>query len=153
MKFIIPLIVSVFILLSCGSSKSDKKINHFIVEKATYQNWYGGLKGVRGINIEITGKSISEKAIYQTVFFANKSTKINTAISGNRTILKANINTSTRQNIILSSDRNQEFKNKPPTKPKYPNLSKNEAVIEYTLNGKLNTFKVNLTKKEDLFYP
>ena len=155
MKYIIVTFIIFLSIFACNSKKQKSDINStpLIIQKAFYQNWYGGREGVTGINIEISAKLDSKDCIYQTAYYLNKKAKINTKKNGEFIVLKANINTSTRRDRMLSSDRDKEYGNEAPTKSKYPNLTKNQTVIEYTQNGKLKHFTVDLVEKEALYYP
>lgn len=69
-------------------------------------------------------------------------------------MLTVNINTSSlKQDRIISKNKEDEFGNQVPIKPKYLNLKKSEAVIEYLQDGILKYYKVSLTEKEALYYP
>lgn len=148
--FIAIIIITV---TSCKSKQTKSNVKPLSIITATYQNWYGGREGVRGIKIVIKGAQNSKNYTYKDLYFQNKKAAINTTTNDKIIELTANINTGYRTNErILSSNTNKEYKNTPPTKPKYPNLEKDEAVIEYEYQGKLKSFKLLLKKKKDLFY-
>lgn len=140
------------VLFSCSTTKSNVQKAPLKIEKATYQNWYGGLEGVRGVKIEISGKEIVKDCNYETIYYLDKKAKL--TINKNESTIKllGNIDTSYRRNRMLSVNTLHEVNNKPPAKLKYPNLTKEEAIIEYIQNGKLKHFKVELVKKKDLLY-
>ena len=152
MKKSVILLFVIMGMFSCKSTQSNNN-NPLQIETATYQNWYGGREGSRGIKIEIKGKKLKD-CTFKTIYFSNKQAPIDTKITNeNEIYLTANINTAYRKHDrILSSDRNKELKNKVPVKPKYPNLGKEEAVLEYVYKEKLQTIKVTLLKKKDLLY-
>ena len=150
-SFIIIIIITLF---SCKSNQTKTIINPITINTATYQNWYGGREGSKGIKIEIIGKETLKVCTYKNIFFANNQAPIYAkTIENDQIILTANINTGYNiEDKVLSSDKNKEFKNKAPIKQKYPNLGKNEAMIEYLQKGKLYFFKVTLQQKKDLLY-
>jgi len=149
------LIVLLFVLtiISCKTTQENSSKTPFVVKTASYQNWYGGREGSRGIKIEIKGEKVLNNCTYKTIYFFKKEAELNTIVIDNTIELKANINTGFRRHKkVLSSDRNKEFNNKAPIKSKYPNIGEEEAVIEYLYKGKLKTLKLILNKKKDLFY-
>ena len=149
-KFLILfIIVNTF---ACNSAKQQTNKSPLVIEKAFYQHWYGGQRGVKGIKIEINAKLISKDCTYKTIYYLDKKAEINTKQNGKLIVLKANINTSTRKDRMMSSDIGIEYTNQAPTKPKYPNLTKTEAIIEYIQNGELKYFKLDLVEKKALFY-
>ena len=149
---IIALLLFVIPFINCKSSKMDKK-EPFTLIKATYQNWYGGRKGIRGIKIEIYGANPQKDISYKNVYFKNKKASIETTLKDKELFLQANINTSTRDKMLnIHGDSQKEYGNKAPIKSKYPNLKENEAIIDYTQNGEDKIFKINLTKTKDLYY-
>jgi hypothetical protein len=153
MKKLVILILIATALFSCKSTQSKNKVNPINIDLATYQNWYGGREGSRGIKIEINGVPVLQNCTYQTIYFKDKKAEIHTTSKDKNIQLTANINTGYKpEDRMLSSDSNQEYKNKPPVKPKYSNLGKDQAVIEYIYKGKLKSFKIILKKKKDLFF-
>jgi len=152
MKFIY-LLAFIGILNSCNSTKkTNKKAVPFNIESATYQNWYGGREGVRGVTIEISVLNTKKKVSFTTVYYLDKKSTITVKNDNGNYILIGNINTSLIKNRKLASNPQNEYGNKAPIKPKYPNLAKDEAVLEYTINDELFYKKIKLTKKKDLFY-
>jgi len=153
MKKLLFLIFTSAILISCKSTQSKVNDSPITINSATYQNHYGGREGVRGIKIEINATENLKECSYNTIYFSNKKAKIYTTMKDGNIKLAANINTGYKpEDRMLSVDRDKEFKNKAPIKPKYPNLGKDEAIVEYTYKGALKTFKVILKKKKDLFF-
>ena len=154
MKKVLFLLLITFEVFSCKSKQVKTTSNPITINTATYQKWYGGREGSRGIKIEIIGKENLKDCEYKNIYFYNKQAPIYIKNLENDTIeLTANINTGyNRHDRILSSDRNKELKNKAPIKPKYPNLGKDEAMIEYLQKGELNSFKITLKQKKDLLY-
>lgn len=150
-KILIVIVLTSF--FACKSTKEQSKKTPISVETATYQNWYGGRPGVRGVKIKINGILNQKGLVFKTAYYLDKKGEIQTQLEENKLALSKNINTSTRKDILLSSNPNNEFGNKPPIKPKYTNLKENEVIIEYSKNTKIQFFKVVLKKKKDLFYP
>ncbi len=153
MKTKIILIVLLYFVYSCNSTKTKQTNKKPItVENAFFQNWYGGRKGVRGVRIKISGKQLIKDCKYTTIYYLNKTAKLDAKIENEIVSLEANINTSKRSEM-LSVNVYDEYNNKPPTKVKYPNLSSNEAIIEYRINNELRFMKIALTQKESQYYP
>jgi len=151
MKYLF-LILAALSIFACNSTKQKENTNPIVIQKAFYQNWYGGREGIHGIKIEVHAKPVAKDCTYQTMYYLGKQAKIITKQEGENIFLRANINTSTRRNRMLSVDRDKEYGNQAPIKLKYPNLTKNEVLIEYLQNDKLKHFKVPLIRKEPLFY-
>lgn len=143
----------VIILITIYSCNSTKELNTSTpiidVKKAIYQNWYGGLEGVRGVKIIIRAKAKAENCNFTNIYFLDKKAKL-VSVSEDELTLEANINTSTRR-TQLALKPTQEYGNMPPKKLKY-HLEKDEAIIEYTKNGIDKHFKIKLTRKESKFY-
>jgi len=155
MKTNVFLLFAIIFFTSCNSTKSKQKEIPFVVQNATYQDWFGGREGVKGVKIKIVIKSNSKQNNYQTLYYLDKKGKIKSSFNDNNIgVLTVNINTSSlKQDRIISKNKEDEFRNKVPIKPKYLNLKKSEAVIEYLQDGILKYYKVSLTEKEALYYP
>ena len=155
MKTNVFLLFAIIFFTSCNSTKSKQKEIPFVVQNATYQDWFGGQEGVKGVKIKIVIKSNSKQNNYQTLYYLDKKGKIKSSFNDNNIgVLTVNINTSSlKQDRIISKNKEDEFGNQVPIKPKYLNLKKSEAVIEYLQDGILKYYKVSLTEKEALYYP
>lgn len=140
------------VLMNCNSSKNIPEKQPFAIETATYQNWYGGREGVRGVNIKIRMATKQFNVTFLVIYYLNKHSAINTKLLKDRIELTANINTSNRNERILNANPRNEYGNKAPKQLKYPDLKENEAVLEYKLNDKLAFIKITLKKEKDLFY-
>jgi len=125
----------------------------FTLTKATYQNWYGGVKGVKGVKIVILGKDLEKNIVFKTLYYKGKKANIIVSNKENKLVLRVDINTSTREErLILHGDSQREYGNKPPVKSKYPNLKEHEAIIVYLQKEKELFVKINLKKEMDLLY-
>ncbi len=152
MKKIIAFIVLIS-LFACKSTQKQLNELPISIESASYQNWYGGRSGVRGVKIEINGILNKQDLVFKSAYYLDKKSEIQTQIEDDKILLSISINTSKRREMMLSSNPNEEFGNKAPVKPKYADLKENEVVIEYLNNDKIQFIKVELKKKKDLFYP
>jgi len=151
---IIALLLITVLFTNCKSTQSNSK-KPFTITKATYQNWYGGQEGVRGIKIEIQATVIESNITYNSVYFKNKKGKIKLERCDNHKIhITSNINTGYRKHLKnMHSNHQKEYGNKVPVKNSYPDLKENEAVLKYTQHKEEKTIKIILTKKKDIFYP
>lgn len=144
--------ISIFTIIigfyNCGSVKFVKH-PPFEISSAVYESWTGGQPGVQGTNVKInyTTNTFIE---FDSIYFQNKVTKlqIKTATSGKLVI--GYFNTSTRQNeLVLDENPIKEMHNPIPEIKKFPfELNENEAVISYTIKGKLKYYKIKSLKKE-----
>jgi hypothetical protein len=154
MKFL-SIIAILFSFTQCGSIKLDNN-PPFKIEKALYNNWFGGQPGVSGTKIEIELKENSSIA-FDSIFFRNKSTKVEIKTTSKKTLLIAHFNTSKRQNrdLILDVDVTKEIKNTLPEVKKFPfDLKENEALISYKVGNEIKYFKIeNVEKAKSMFFP
>ena len=140
-------ILTILLCLSqCGVSKFDEKPS-FMVKNATFSTWVGGLPGVRGTKVEI---SIIDNSynLFESLYFQNKITKVEKVITGSKTMLIANYNTTKVLNDrILDINPKKEIKNQLPKVDNFPfQLKKNEAVLSFIENGKTKFYKIkNIT--------
>ena len=152
MKTNIYLLFTIILFASCNSTKSSQKEIPFTIQNATYQNWFGGQEGIKGVKIEIVIKTTSEKISFQTLYYQDKKTTIKSINNTNFITLIADINTS-KEDKIISKSKEEEYGNQAPIKPKYPNLTESETIIEFLQNGTKKHYKVSLSEKEALYYP
>ena len=145
---IISALCITFIFLQCASTNFEKQ-PPFKISSATYNNWIGGLPGVRGTKVEIH-LSQKNQITFDSLFFKNSKTKIEKKEVKGEIILIGHFNTQRNQDIILDANPIKELKNKIPKPDKFPfDLKKNEAVISYQLKGKTKYFKVKDIQKQD----
>lgn len=149
-----------FILLSfsnCGSSKSmDSNYKlvdtpPFVINEVFSQKWVAGTQeGGSGTNIQITLGSIDKEVEIMNVYFGDQISKMH---GKSNSIFIGSINNLKNNDVIMDSDPKKEANNTPPVKMPF-NLAKNEAVISYKLNGKMEFFKIeNIIEKPMLSYP
>jgi len=149
----ISTIILIIFLTSCKSKEVTSTKIPFEITNATYNYWYGGREGVRGIAVKIAGTNLKKKIVFNTLYYKDKKAKIYTEIKENKLLLSANIDTSNRRiDHKNHASPQEEYGNKAPIKPKY-NLKEGEAVIEYTQKNKELFFKITLSKKEAVYYP
>jgi len=139
----------------CKSTKFDKT-PPFTVTEATYTNWVGGIKGVRGVNVVINYTSSSEVK-FDSIYFINKVIKIEFKSVKEQQVLVGHFNTSSvnsKEDLVLHADSTKELKNTIPSLKKFPfELKENEAVISYQEGKKTKYFKVeNIKVGKSVFY-
>ena len=117
-------ILSILVILlgfsQCGGSILVKK-SILKVEKAFYNNWFGGQPGVRGTKVEIHLKDASE-VIFVALYFQGKRTKVEVSKIEKFTRIIAHFSTSKRKNrnLILNADMTKELENTLPSLEEFP---------------------------------
>ncbi len=154
MKYIIFTLLLV-VISSCKSTEKTSTTNlPFTITNATYQNWYGGQEGVHGITIRINGIDFDKNTSYQNIYFQNNKAPLITNFKGLKLFLEANINTSTRkENLVIHGNVQKEYGNKAPVKKEHPMLKKGEAILYFTKNNQKLSSKIELNRKETIYYP
>tara|TARA_B110001454_G_scaffold157513_1_gene146824 strand:+ start:1520 stop:1999 length:480 start_codon:yes stop_codon:yes gene_type:complete len=154
MKFL-SIIAILFSFIQCGTIKLENN-PPFKVKNASYHHWIGGQPGVSGTNIIFKLKENSN-INFDSIFFQNKSTKVEINTSANGIILIGNFNTSKRQrkNLILDSNVVKEMKNTLPDLRNFPfKLEENEAILTYRINNRIKYFKIkDIEKVKPIFFP
>ncbi|MGB5361752.1 MAG: hypothetical protein WBN17_00435 [Aureibaculum sp.] len=142
----------------CGSAQFDKN-PPFTINRAYYQDWFGGQPGSKGtfINIELAG-AVSNDIVFDSVFFKGEVTKLDLNTTTSMQVLKGNFISISHndRNIIMHSDPKEEMVNKVRVTPKQNpfELPDNECVISYFIKKKKHYFKVeNLKKEKPIYYP
>jgi len=151
MNKIVKILVLGIILISvsfcCSTKNASKKITNmdhpFKVVEATFSTWVGGQPGVKGkkINISINNFEIQLDSVY----FRNKKSDLKRELdSSPAKFVGVFTNTNTKTDYILHENAAEEYGNKPPkANLNIPfELKETEAVISYTLNGKMYYYKV-----------
>ena len=145
---VLSILIIVISFSQCGSVNFEKN-PPFEITSAVYENWIGGQPGIRGTNVKINYIANTDFE-FNSVYFSNKVTKLQTkkAISGKLVI--GYFNTSTRQNdIVLDENPTKELNNPVPNLKKFPfALKEDEAVISYIINNKTEYYKLKLVNKE-----
>ena len=161
MKTYIILLVSILtmtLFIQCGSAQQfDKKIP-FTIRKAYFQEWMGG-RGSTGmmITLELTAP-VSKKIAVDSLFFKNKTTKLNLSNYDKKYTITGNFisSASVNNNLNMHSNPEKEKTNKAPnTSLSFPfKLSDNECVISYFIKGKKHYYKItDLKKEKTIYYP
>ena len=149
---IIAIIVS---FTQCGSLKLENN-PPFKIEKASYNKWVGGQPGVSGTKIEIALKENST-IVFDSLFFQNKSTKVEINIAAGKTLLIGHFSTSSKQNrdLILDIDATKEIENTLPEVNKLPfELEENEAILSNKVGDKIKYFKIkDIEESKPAFFP
>ncbi len=133
MKIIGLFAIAFLNLVSCSSNKAQQETKQYI-EKVTFQNWVGGIKGAGGgtiINIKLF-KSIPENTQVIKIQFQNRE--------GNITKL----NDVSYQSSIKTFDNESETV---PTDTIITNLKPNQAKVFFKINGKEATVIVDDVKE------
>jgi hypothetical protein len=147
----IKILSILFLLLGfsqCGGSTLVKK-STLKVEKAFYNKWFGGQRGVRGTKVEIHLKDASE-VIFVALYFQGKRTKVEVSQMEKFTRIIAHFSTLKRKNrnLILDADITKELENTLPSLEEFPfQLKENEAILSYKKEGKTLYFKIENIKK------
>ena len=142
----------------CGSAQFDKN-PPFTINKAYYQDWFGGQPGSKGtfVQIELSG-TVSKDIVFDSVFFKSDVTKLDLNKTASMQILKGNFISISHEdrNIIMHSDPKEEMVNKVggATRQNLFEISDNECVISYFIKKKKHYYKVeNLKKEKPIYYP
>ena len=144
-----------FSLSQCGSTKLENN-PPFKFEKASYNNWVGGQPGVSGTKVEVSLKEASN-IDFDSLFFRNKSTKVEINPASGKTLLIGHFNSSKRQNrdLSLDADVTKEMINTLPVVKNIPfELKEYEAILSYKIGNKIKYFKIKSIKKgKSVFFP
>ena len=141
--------------VTCKSISLDTK-PPFKITEASYKSWVGGQPGVHGINVYIN--YTSKKAIdFDSIYFRNKTVKLEAKKQKERKILIGYFNTSTinsKEDLLLQKEASNSDSAKNREVPFPFILKENEAVIRYTIANVVKYYKVsNLKKEASDFYP
>lgn len=129
MKLLVLILVAFFNLNFCSSNKTNEIAEQYI-EKITFQNWVGGIKGAGGgTNLNITLlKPLPESTTLIKIQFQNREGII------------SKLDDVTYQSSIKTFDNVLETL---PTPTIITNLKPNQAKIFFNINGKVNTTIIN----------
>ena len=161
MKYIKTLNIFLFLIVislsftQCKTQDVEDKVPFTITEK-TYFYWVGGKKGTNGTNIEIVGTYKSMNVSFSKIYFQNHEYAIATELNNNGFILKGNFSEFRKKDINMHLTGVKEYGNEAPkNEKKIPfDLHENEAIIEYSINGKVFYHKLNTVKQlETVNYP
>lgn len=151
---IITLVLLFMSVLSCKSSEfiTTNKAP-FKIEKATYSNWIGGVKGVRGYKIEL---ELDTAYKLDSIYFRNMKTILESKKNDAKTYTAIFTIKQIQKDLILHSDSKKEFGNQVPSIQKNipSKLKNNEAVISFQTKKGIQYFKVeNINKVESEKFP
>jgi hypothetical protein len=140
MKIIVLIIVAFFNMNSCSSEKVNQEANQYI-EKITYQNWVGGVKGAGGgtlLNIALL-KSLPSNIEFVKIQFQEREG------------LLTKVNDLSYQSSIKRFDNKLETVPTPTIKT---NLKPNQAKVFFKMDGKESFVIINEVKELPmLMYP
>ena len=158
LKHIFLLVGVSFITLSvsnCGTAKTDSFDANppFEVGSAYVQDWVAGVQGGgSGTNFHITFLNIEEGVVFENGYFGKRGTALLSSPNVRVQYIgyfKNDINT----NVIMDGEAINEAANTPPLVSTF-NLAEDEAVLSYTIGGKLKHYKISgVERKEPLAYP
>ena len=140
MKILVLILVAFFNLNFCSSNKTIQNAEQYI-EKITYQNWVGGIKGAGGgTNLNITLlKPLPENITLIKIQFKNREGII------------SKLDELSYQSSIKTFDNELETV---PTPTIITNLKSNQAKIFFNTNGKENSIIINdVIELPMLMYP
>lgn len=153
----IVLILTSILQSSCGSTKTqDMKLSKspFTDVIAYYNTYVAGLEGGgAGIEFYIEGNVLPERIQLEKVYFQNS---IGRLMQGDRKYVARFRTDRDSQDVMMSSDPNEEAGNIPPTDiEKFPfTLEDGEAGISFKENGVLKFTKLsNVEKRQSIAYP
>jgi len=130
----------------------------FKINSALYNYWAGGVKGVKGIRIEIKGSLKYPSNIeFKQLYFRHHISSIKTTYTNNIFILNGIINTSKREDRIITMHKDpiKEYGNPVPKTISFPfKLKDNEAVISYLKKDKIYYLKiVDVKEGKNQYFP
>lgn len=158
MKKYIQLLSVFTIILSFAQCKTQNTGNEppFKITEKTYFNWVGGKKGTQGFTVQIKGTFDTTILSFSKIYFQNNELTVVPEIYENTFTLIGSKTYLSDKGLTMSGNPVDEYGNQPPDlKKKIPfDLQKNEAVIEYSLSGKVFYYKVkNIKQLETVYYP
>ncbi len=139
---------------NCKTQSIQQEAPFTLVEKS-YFKWAGGKKGDQGTTIKIVGNFETTSLGFSSIYFQNYKFKVIPEIKANTFTLIGN-RSSLKEDINMSGNALDEYGNKPPKlDEKIPfDLQKDEAVIEYSINGQIYFHKIKGVKQlETVYYP
>lgn len=158
LKYFVILLFIVTVSLSftrCKTQNINNKVPFTITEK-TYFYWVGGKKGTNGTNIKIVGTYISMNVSFSNFYFQNHEYKLGTQLNDDGFILTGTFSEFRKRDLIMHQNPEQENSNEvPKIEKKIPfDLKNDEAILEYTVNGKIFYHKLTSVKQLDtVYYP
>lgn len=156
--FFIPLFIYALGMQSCGSAQNSNKLIFeenppFTIQKAYFQKWAGGIESAgSGLDMYVIFENLSPQVKIKNVYFRNQITELQKSIDNSNEYF-ANLSKKPRLDVVMDKNPIQEAQNTP--NKEFPfDLKDNEAVLSYSLNGKIHYYKIpNLSEKESLAYP
>ncbi|MGC1472781.1 MAG: hypothetical protein WA775_09325 [Psychroserpens sp.] len=160
-KQILSITLTLILLLSftnCSTAQKLQKEAPVQFGEVYCENWSAGVQGGgSGLNIFITVKE-ETNIILDSVYFRGKSAKLQLNITSDNYDYIGNFKTDINQSkdIILSSDRNEEYINNMPkhiTEMPFE-LKDNECVVSYFKGTEVFYYKISkVIQREPLHYP
>ncbi len=143
-------------MFQCKSTNNVDKKSPLIFNQVYFQKWVGGIQESGfGLNIFIPiNNNDTSSIVLDSVYFRGKSSKLEFMPTNNTYV--GRFKTLPQQDIILSNDVREEYKNKLPEQQNDTNFSinDNECVVSYLFENKMHFFKIkNILEKEPLYYP
>ena len=149
---ILPVSLILFSFSNCASGKRVQQEAPAEVEQAFYSTWTGGVKGAdSGMAVFIPVQKDKE-LVLDTVFFRGMKAPLEKEVTEpNLYVGYFKIPSPVDRDLVMHSDPRKEFGNKPPViLEDIPfELEPDEAVVQYTKDGKEKFFKIKVTKKAE----
>ncbi len=152
-KLYTGLLLLTFVFLQCKTQYQEKEVPFTITEKS-YFNWEDTTKHSKGIEIKIVGNFTTTSLGFSTIYFKNNKFEVVPIINGNRFTLVGNTSKIINPDLQLTKSSEGEYGNQPINIEKIPfELSDNEALVVYTINGENFYYKVkDMEQKESVSY-
>ncbi|MEZ4792929.1 MAG: hypothetical protein R2783_05565 [Gelidibacter sp.] len=153
------LMTLLFLFTDCSTAQKLQKKAPITIENVYCQKWTAGVKGGgSGINLFIPVSAEMPQTIQlDSVYFRGKAAKLEKTKAQNILYVgRLETNFNSKQNIIMSSDPNEEYGNEPPKlEKKIPfDLNDSECVVSFKEGGETKYFKIeNITEKPSQNYP
>jgi len=144
------------VISRCSSTQKLQNTLPFQIGDVYYQDWVSGIQnGGSGTNVYIQIISNTNKIELDSIYFHGRAAKLE-LINNMLAIGRFSSIISYNNDIVMSSNPNEEFGNKVPELKKKPDfeLKDNQCVISYKIDGKTKYFMIdNIRKKELLAFP
>ncbi|MEH6703149.1 MAG: hypothetical protein V7691_00010 [Galbibacter orientalis] len=130
----------------CGSSQKLVDNPPFVLGEVKSEPWTAGVnKEANGVNVYLPVEN-ENGAELDSLYYQNKVVKLERIKKDNYLVYIARYSFNKQsQDIIMHADPKKEFGNKPPqVKAIMPfELEEGEAIVSYTVNGKVNYYKIS----------
>ena len=154
-RFFIVSIGLITLLVGC-KSQTLKEAAPFSIDEKSYFHWVGGKEGTQGTTIKLRGHSQSFNIAFSKLYFQNHEYDVVPEFNSNGFVIEGNFSEFREKEMVLDKDPAAEYGNTP-SQPaaKIPfDLNDDEAVLQYSVNGREGFYKVTGIKELDkVFMP